>query len=73
MFKNLNIWFFSSLIISLFVAVPIVTVFTSFFENTSNYYEILKETFLIEYIYNSAVLLLSVLVLTFILGHGAAY
>jgi len=73
MLKNLNIWFFSSLIISLFVAIPIVTVFLSFFENTSNYYEILKETFLIEYIFNSLVLLLSVLVLTFVLGTGAAY
>ena len=73
MLKNLNIWFFSSLIISLFVAIPIVTVFTSFFDTTSNYYEILKETFLIEYILNSLVLLLSVLVLTFVLGTGAAY
>ena len=73
MFKYLNIWFFSSLIISLFVAIPIVTVFTSFFDTTSNYYEILKETFLIEYILNSLVLLLSVLVLTFVLGTGAAY
>jgi len=73
MLKNLNIWFFSSLIISLFVAIPIVTVFTSFFDNTSNYYEILKETFLIEYILNSLVLLSSVLALTFVLGTGAAY
>ena len=73
MFKNLNIWFFSSLIISLFVAIPIITVFTSFFDTTSNYYEILKETFLIEYILNSLVLLSSVLVLSFVLGTGAAY
>ena len=73
MLKNLNIWSFSSLIISLFVAIPIITVFTSFFENTSNYYEILKETFLIEYIFNSLILLISVLLLTFVLGTGAAY
>ena len=73
MLKNLNIWFFSSLIISLFVAIPIVTVFTSFFDNTSDYYEILKETFLIEYILNSLFLLSSVLALTFVLGTGAAY
>ena len=73
MLKNLNIWFFSSLIISLFVAIPIITVFTSFFDTTSNYYEILKETFLIEYILNSLVLLSSVLVLSFVLGTGAAY
>ena len=66
MLKNLNIWFFSSLIISLFVAIPIITVFTSFFDTTSNYYEILKETFLIEYILNSLVLLSSVLALTFV-------
>ncbi len=73
MFKNLNIWFFSSLIISIFVCIPIITVFTSFFENTSNYYEILKETFLLEYISNSLVLLTSVLVLTFFIGTGTAY
>ncbi len=73
MFKNLNVWFFLSLIISIFVSIPIVTVFTSFFENTSNYYEILKNTFLVEYILNSLVLLLSVLLFTFILGTGSAY
>ena len=73
MIRKLNIWFFSSLLISIFVAIPIITVFTSFFESTSNYYEILKDTFLIEYIYNSLVLLVSVLVLTFLLGTGTAY
>jgi len=73
MFKNLNVWFFLSLTISIFVSIPILTVFSSFFESTSNYYEILKETFLLEYIFNSSVLLISVLVLTFILGTGSAY
>ena len=73
MFKNLNIWFFLSLIVSLFVIIPILTVFSSFFESTSSYYEILKKTFLLEYIFNSLVLLLSVLVLTFILGTVTAY
>ncbi len=73
MYKNLNIWFFLSLIISLFVLIPIITVFTSFFEDTSNYYEILKDTFLIEYIVNSSILLFFVLLFTFLLGTGAAY
>ena len=73
MSKNLNIWFFLSLIISLFVLIPILTVFSSFFQDTSNYYEILKNTFLIEYVFNSTVLLLTVLILTFLLGTGAAY
>ena len=73
MFKNLNIWFFLSLVISLVVSIPIITVFLSFFEDTTVYYEILKRTFLVEYILNSLVLLLSVLVLTFIMGTGTAY
>ena len=73
MFKYLNIWFLSSLLVSIAVAIPILTVFFSFFEETSNYYEILKETFLIEYIVNSFLLLISVLVLTFIIGTSSAY
>ena len=73
MFRNLNIWFFSSLLVSIFVIIPILTVFMSFFDNTSDYYELLKNTFLIEYILNSLVLLLSVLILTFLIGTGSAY
>ena len=73
MHRFLNIWFLSSLLVSVFVSIPILTVFTSFFENTSNYYEILKDTFLLEYIFNSLCLLISVLALTFILGTGSAY
>ena len=73
MFRNLNIWFLSSLLVSVFVSIPIITVFTSFFESTSNYYEILKNTFLMEYILNSFVLLMFVLILTFIIGTGSAY
>ena len=71
--KKINIWFSSSIVISLIVAVPILTVFLSFFENTTNYQEILKNTFLIEYIFNSGVLLIGVLFLTFVIGTGTAY
>jgi len=73
MFRIFNIWFISSLLVSIFVTIPILTVFSSFFDNTSEYYQLLKETFLIEYILNSSILLLSVLILTFILGTGSAY
>ena len=73
MFRYLNIWFFSSLLVSLFVIIPILTVFMSFFDTTSDYYELLKNTFLIEYIFNSSVLLLSVLIITFLIGTGSAY
>ncbi|MDC2970088.1 iron ABC transporter permease [Candidatus Pelagibacter sp.] len=70
---KLNTWFFSSFLISSIVLIPIITVFSSFFENTSNYYEILKNTFLIEYIINSFILLTSVLIFTFLIGTCSAY
>ena len=73
MFKNFNAWFFLSITIPIFVLIPIVTVFSSFFVSTSNYFEVLKNTFLVDYIFNSLILLISVLVLTFILGTGTAY
>ena len=73
MFKRFNIWYLSSFLISLIVSIPIITVFTSFFEDTSNYFEILKQTFFLEYIFNSLTLLIGVLFLTFILGVGSAY
>ena len=71
--KKINIWYSSSAIISLIVAIPIITVFFSFFENTSNYQVVLKNTFLTEYILNSGVLLIGVLFFTFIIGSGTAY
>ena len=70
---RINFWYISSFFISLFVIIPILTVFSSFFENTSNYYQVLKDTFLLEYILNSVILLLSVLILTFLIGTGSAY
>ena len=73
MLKNLNIWFLSSLLVSIGVLIPIVTVFFSFFEETSNYYQVLKDTFLFEYIFNSFTLLFCVLILTFIIGTTSAY
>ena len=73
MLRQINIWYFLSFIISLTVIIPILTVFTSFFENTSNYFEILKNTFLFEYTFNSLILLISVLTLTFLIGTGSAY
>ncbi len=68
-----NFWYLSSLSISLIIAIPILTVFSSFFQETSNYFQILKETFFFEYIFNSLTLLIGVIFLTFILGVGSAY
>ena len=71
--KNINIWYVSSLLISIAVAIPILTICVGFFENTSNYYSILKNTALIDYINHSLILLFGVLTLTFIIGVGSAY
>ena len=70
---RINFWYISSFLISLFVIIPIFTVFTSFFQDTTNYFEILKESFFLEYIFNSLTLLIGVLFLTFIIGVGSAY
>ncbi len=42
--KKINIWYLSSFLISVAVAIPIVTVFSSFFDSTSNYSDIIKTT-----------------------------
>ena len=71
--KNINFWYLASFLISITVVIPIVTVFASFFEDTTNYFEVLKQTFFLEYIFNSFTLLIGVIFLTFILGVGSAY
>ena len=73
MYNKINIWYLSSLIISTIVAIPILTVFGSFFETTGNYSSILRETFLFDYILNSIFLLVGVLLITLIVGVGSAY
>jgi|TARA_B100001093_G_scaffold26733_1_gene23472 iron(III) transport system permease protein len=71
--KKFNIWYLSSFLISIAVAIPTVTVFFSFFDTTGNYSSILKNTFLFEYIFNSFTLLIGVLILTFFIGVTCAY
>ena len=68
-----NIWFYCTFFVALIVALPILTVFISFFAETSNYLLILKNTFLIEYIFNSFFILISVMLITLILGVSTAY
>ena len=70
---RINTWFISSFLISIVVVIPILTVFSSFFEDTSNYFEILRETFFLEYVFNSLLLLFGVLFFTFFFGVGSAY
>ncbi len=68
-----NVWFFSSLAIALIVSLPLITVFFSFFNETSNYFSILKNTFLLDYILNSITILFFVILITFLLGVLSAY
>ena len=71
--KKINFWYINSFLISILVALPIITVFLGFFESTSDYFSLLKNTFLLTYISNSISLLVGVLLLTFLFGVGAAY
>ena len=71
--KTFNIWYISSFVISLIVIIPVITVFSSYFESTSDYFELLKNTFLFEYISNSLILLSGVLILTLVIGVSTAY
>ena len=71
--KKLNLWYLSSFLVSLLVMLPIATVFFGFFESTSDYFFLLKNTFLLKYISNSILLLVGVLFLSFLFGVGAAY
>ena len=73
MIKNINYWYLSSLLVSLLVALPILTVFSSFFGSTSEYYLLLKDTFLINYISNTTIILIGVLLMTFVFGVLSAY
>ena len=68
-----NIWFFGSLMVASIVAMPIITVFFSFFTETSDYFYLLKDTFLFDYIFNSITILFFVIFFTFILGIFSAY
>jgi iron(III) transport system permease protein len=71
--RKINIWYLSSFLISIAVAIPIVTVFSSFFESTGEYSSIIKNTFLYDYIFNSLSLLSGVLFFTFVIGVTGAY
>ena len=72
-YKKINIWYFSSLIITLLVAIPITTVILNSYILSDDYIILLKNTFLFDYIFNSTALLIGVLSLTFIFGVIGAY
>ena len=71
--RNINIWYICSFLISIVVAIPIITVCVGFFDSTGIYLSILKETSLYDYINHSLILLIGVLFFTFLFGVGTAY
>ena len=73
MIKRINFWVIFAFLVPLLVAIPIFTVFLSFFDTTGNYLDLLKDTFLLKYLSNSFLILLGVLTLTFIFGVTSAY
>ena len=70
---RLNFWLISSLLISLLICIPIFVIFSSFFSEVSGYYQLLTETYLYTYIFNTALLLFGVILFSFIFGVGIAY
>lgn len=62
-----------SSIIAFVVIIPILTTSIGFFEDTSEYISILKQSILLVYIKNSFLILISVLSLTFIFGFTSSY
>ncbi len=68
-----NYWFISSLLISSIVCIPLIVICSSFFGELSDYYKLLKDTYLYLYIFNTLALLFGVLILTFVFGVGSAY
>ena len=71
--RKFNYWFLATLIISIIIILPILTVLISFFGSTSGYYQLLSNTFLFSYINQSLTILIGVLLLTFIFGVFSAY
>ena len=71
--KKINFWYASSLFVTIVVAIPISTVFINSFSASGEYLTLLKNTFLIDYIINSILLLIGVLSLTFFFGVLSAY
>jgi len=70
---KINFWYLTSFIITIIIALPILTVFVSFFGTVSSYYNLLSNTFLYSYISQSIIILAGVLILTFIFGVSSAY
>jgi iron(III) transport system permease protein len=71
--KKLNVWYISSLFVTLLVAIPILTILLNSLNFKTDYLILLKNTFLFDYVFNSIILLTGVLILTFFLGVLAAY
>lgn len=72
-FPRINYWLVSSLLISLVVCIPLVVISSSFFVELSGYYNLLQDTYLYLYLFNTLALLIGVIILTLIFGVGSAY
>ena len=68
-----NFFYLISFFFSIIIIIPILTVFFSFFQGTTEYLTILKDTFLLKYTLNSFFMLIGVMLFTFIFGFTSAY
>ena len=51
--NKINFWLISSLLISSIVCIPLFVISTSFFNEVSSYYDLLKETYIYNYIFTT--------------------
>ncbi len=71
--NRLFFFYFCSIFITILVTIPLFTIFLSFLGSTSEYFIILVNSFLSEYIFNTVFILLGVLILSFCFGFFSAY
>lgn len=73
MIKKLSFLKLSSVILALLISIPMITIFVYLFGGDTPNWEHIKNTVLVEYIYNTLYVMIGVGVLTSILGFTTAY
>ena len=68
-----SLLYLNSLFVSVVVLMPLAIIFLSFFGETSSYFKLLKETFFLDYIMNTTILLVGVCLVSLLLGIISAY
>ncbi len=71
--SNINLWKVSSVLLALFLSIPLLTILFSVFVPSGEVWQHLFDTVLKEYVFNSLLLMLGVGLLTFVIGVASAW